>query len=201
MNLFLSRRVPWRYVYCKVRKLKSKGQTAPLYGFIEEHVIAVAFPKAMKESWESNGRTVDFKSKSKALSARELKEALMERWREQVQSIAPSSVPPAKDKLTKVRMFSAIPWGEINKEGELRVSTEDYSTWDTTFVLCEQGFEDTAICTETFQFRKNSERGGSGRLNSTIHWMESNKKQEFKWNALPDPNQDNKTRTEEGNGK
>lgn len=176
-----------------IKKVINIDEAAPLLDYLQEHVIVYDFPTGMRKTWKSNGRVITLTPENSA--------NLPDEWKQQIVEAITLSSNTVPEKRIRVQVFSAIPWGEINREGELRVSTEDYSAWDTTFVLCEQGFEDTAICTETFQFRKNSERSGSGRLNSTIHWMESNKKQEFKWNALPDPNQDNKTRTEEGNGK
>lgn len=160
---------------------------------LEEHVIAYAFPKGMQHSWKSNGRVVRLTSKDPAI--------LRDEWKDQMLEVCILHASNFPNKEITVRVFSDIPWGEINTEGALRVSTEEYSSWDTTFVLCEQGFEETAICTETFQFRKNSAKGGVDCLSSTIHWMESNKKQEFNWNMLPDPNQEDNSRTEEGNGK
>jgi len=72
------------------------------------------------------------------------------------------------------------------------------TSWRTTFVLYGERNDDTAICTETFQYNKSPGEGGVGCLKSTIHWIASNDVQEFQWEESPDPEQGVK---KEGSGK
>jgi len=162
-----------------------------LINYLQEHVIAYSFPRGMQGVWKTADRSITLTSEKPC--------NLRDNWMEQmVGMIIKSDIVP--EKRMKVRVFSDIPWAEIEKKADRELSTEDYSSWSTTFVLYDERDSSTALCTEEFTFREGLEKEGAAELESAVRWMDSLIVRQFYWEKDPSPKRANREEKTDSNG-